>query len=405
MFGKRTVPMYVSLKRKVDKHFQIQEWKMLTIGKDVNYVGMQWRVIEENGRRMLIGHMDRYIQELTHMPMGRKDEDDRDLTKEEIAQFKSGLQKAKWPIAKLAPELLHGVSALVQGEAVKKVVHVKALNDLVNCLQAMKEEGLARLQIVPVDLDNLATIMDASFANEPGRKSQAGFISLITTEAIKNGPVNCNVTEFQSSTISRVVRSTMAAEAASLSLALDRHLYLRLRFESLLHGEPEFSENWRHKRKVPGTLVPDSKSLYDHLAKTGSISAQRQTLIDLLVASDLHESETASVKWVPNKHMEADVLTKAVVPNDVYRKLIKDNVYSLVPTEEHQVEEGGRKQLRQGQRQRAKERKKAVWGSLSGVASPHGRGQVCIPVILFGVASPTPLGLHPHARVGVPLGA
>ena len=39
--------------------------------------------------------------------------------------------------------------------------------------------------------------------------------------------VLCNVVEFQSSTIHRVVKSTLAAEAAALSTAIDRQLYLR----------------------------------------------------------------------------------------------------------------------------------------------------------------------------------
>ncbi len=40
MFGRREDPMYVILKRKVDKHFKIEEWKMRTIGKEVTCVGM-----------------------------------------------------------------------------------------------------------------------------------------------------------------------------------------------------------------------------------------------------------------------------------------------------------------------------------------------------------------------------
>ena len=58
--------------------------------------------------------------------------------------------------------------------------------------------------------------------------------------------------------------------------------------------------------------------------------------------------------------MVADCLTKAVTPNEVYRKLIAEGEYSLVPGEEQQKEEDHRQKLRQGQRQRAKERKKAA---------------------------------------------
>ena len=113
----------------------------------------------------------------------------------------------------MAPGLVYGVSALAQGDAVKQVVHVRALNELISRLHALKADSLARLQIMPVDLSDvvLITVMDASFANEMGKKSQAGFISLMTTESIKRGAADCNVTEFQSSTIPRVVRSTMAA--------------------------------------------------------------------------------------------------------------------------------------------------------------------------------------------------
>ena len=172
---------------------------------------------------MLIGHMDKYIQDLKPMPVNRQDSDDRDLTKEERRTYKSYLAKARWPIAKLAPELMYGISALAQGKTAKKVVHVRALNEIIDRLHAMKAKGLARLRFVPMDLNNIAlvTVMDASFANEPGRKSQAGLISLMTAEAIKREAVDCNICEFQSSAIPRVVRSTMAAESASLSTALD----------------------------------------------------------------------------------------------------------------------------------------------------------------------------------------
>ena len=57
-------------------------------------------------------------------------------------------------------------------------------------------------------------------------KSQSGFVSMITEESINTRPTLCNVVEYGSSRISRVVKSTMAAESASLTLALDRQLYL-----------------------------------------------------------------------------------------------------------------------------------------------------------------------------------
>ena len=365
VFGNKNDPRYKALKARIDKNFKIKDWKSVGEERDIDYTGMQWRFEKKKGvatpKRDLIIHMDKYIKDLTKMPLAKKEDDDRDLNNKEMTEFKSYLAKARWPVAKLAPELVYGISALAQGEPIKQILHVKALNEIIDKLHKMREDGLARLRIQPMNLDEatLVTVMDASFANEPGKKSQGGFFNLWTIKGIAQGPETCNLTEFQTSTIPRIVRSTMAAESAILSIALDRHLYLRLLMECLMYGEPELASNWRHKLKIPGTLVTDSKSTFDHLTKTGSIPTERQTLIDLLVARDLSENNTVRIMWLPNKHMIADCLTKAVKPNEVYRKLIATGEYSLIPSKEQQEDEDYRLELRQGQRKRAKERKKA----------------------------------------------
>ena len=151
----------------------------------------------------------------------------------------------------------------------------------------------------------------------------------------------------------------MAAESAALSQAVDRQLYLRLMVECILEGEPDLKGDWRMKLKIPGIVVTDAKSMYDHLCKSGSIPVERQTLIDLLVARDLHENKAVILKWLPNKHMLADVLTKATHPNEVYEQFRDTGIFSLVPTQTQSLEEDHRVSLRQGQRERAKERKKA----------------------------------------------
>ena len=158
----------------------------------------------------------------------------------------------------------------------------------------MKLEGTAKMILHPIDLKTLLimTPFDASFAEEVGMKSQAGFLSFLTSTKIMQGPATCSLVEFQSGTISRVVKSTMAAESASLSIAIDRQLYLRLLTEVILYGEPEpFSHDWRMKLRIPGLCVTDAKSLFDHLGKTGSVPKEKQTLIDLLTARDLVEQE------------------------------------------------------------------------------------------------------------------
>ena len=73
-------------------------------------------------------------------------------------------------------------------------------------------------------------------------------------------------------------------------------------------------QDWQRSLAVPGIVVTDAKSLYDHLSSTGSVPKERQTLIDLLVARDLAESGAVQLRWAPTTHMTADMLTKLMVP-------------------------------------------------------------------------------------------
>ena len=152
----------------------------------------------------------------------------------------------------------------------------------------------------------------------------------------------------------------MAAESAALSLPLDKQLYLRLLTEAIIHGEPSMGPEWRHELKIPGILVTDARSLYDHITKTGSLPSERQTLIDLLIARDLTEATAITVRWVPTTHQLADIFTKLRKSTPVFRKLLTEQLYRLIGSEIEQVEEERRATLRKGQRDRRKERVKEL---------------------------------------------
>ena len=185
----------IASKKMINKYYKIKEWKPKDFEKDVDYTDMQRIFVLENDKRTLVVHRNKYIHEFGFMQMNKKEVDEGDLTSSEMTEFKSYLAKARWQIAKLIPEVVYGISALAQGDPIKKVVHVKVLNETIGHVYAMRDTGLARLRIVPINLEDVAlvTVMDARFANEPGRKS---LLDLTTTTAIKQGAVHCNSTEF-----------------------------------------------------------------------------------------------------------------------------------------------------------------------------------------------------------------
>ena len=75
---------------------------------------MQWQTIEEGNAVSLCIHMDEYIDGLKEASLKIKGESDRPLDAEELAQYRSLLARARWPVNRIAPELAYGVSALAQ---------------------------------------------------------------------------------------------------------------------------------------------------------------------------------------------------------------------------------------------------------------------------------------------------
>ena len=119
---------------KVDSTFNIKHWKSLG-PEPIKYLGMLWQTFVEDKAVSLCIHMDEYIDGLKEKSLNLKVESDRPLDAEELAQYRSLLAKARWPVNRVAPELAYGVSALAQlntnnvGEVT--VFHAKELDRLV----------------------------------------------------------------------------------------------------------------------------------------------------------------------------------------------------------------------------------------------------------------------------------
>lgn len=136
--------------------------------------------------------------------------------------------------------------------------------------------------------------------------SQCGIRSVMTDQDVVDRLVLGHLVEYGSSTIRRLVSSTMSAGSAALSKSLDRQLHRLLTVETLLYGQPELRDNdWRVCQRIPGVLVTDAKTLYDNMQKGGSLQAERQTLLDVLAAKDLVEQKWISVGWLSNSHQFA----------------------------------------------------------------------------------------------------
>jgi hypothetical protein len=359
-----------SARNRINDVFNIKEWTCLQ-HKETDYLGFRAKQLEDF---TIVMSMKDYVMQMQPINMETMTAE-RDVTEPERSALLSLVMKAAWPARHCMPQALYGVSRIAQAVKAATTEHVKGMNKHLDFMKAEAQADRAQLRYVKIDLATVRVItpFDASFAGEDGGKSQAGFLNLVTDDRTLSGEALANVVEFGSNKISRVVRSTMAAESAALSLALDRQLYVRMLLEALMYGERAQGYRWKENLSipgmvlaqtrtqafiVPGNMVTDAKSLYDHLSRTGNLPTERQVMLDLLAAKELEEANVTKIRWVPSVHQLADALTKNM-QSAILTRFLTTNLYSLVQTGAEAEAELHRASLRREQRQRRKLRSKS----------------------------------------------
>ena len=347
---------------KIKSKFSVKEWTNLR-AKTHKYLGVYtW----QNSDGSITESMEKYIQEIKTIPVKRGDPEDRDLSPPETKAFRSLVMKLRWPAQKLLTQVLYGVSALAQKVNEAKVKHVKEINKLVKVAKDESDAGRARITHRPLNLAHpcIVTYFDASLGKEDGYKSQAGMITFATDNAVLQEMTNSNRVEHHSKRITRVVKSSLAAESAGLSMAVDKHLYSRVLFQALMYGEARIGADWRKDLTVEGFVVTDARALYDHVTTTGSLPAERATMMDLLAAKEMIEQALFTVRWVPTQHQFADHLTKTMTC-ELNRRYLGTGQTCLIQTGADAEREEHKAKLRKAQRERRKARMKAGVGKTS----------------------------------------
>ena len=350
LMGSESDPRFQALKKQIDGLFKIKEWKQVPL----TFLGVDLKK-DETG---LVDDMTAYVKNIK-VPEVTKKSPETPLDEKELTAFRQLVMRLRWPAQLAMPQVLYEVSLLAQ--KVSKATHgdFREAQALHKRFLQEAEAGRAALKYPKMEgVPFLVTYFDASLGKEVDGKSQLGAIHFLTDEGVMNGPRPACAVEFTTTKSSRVVRSSMAAEACSMSIAVDRHMYARLVLDMLLRGSYPVTASWREDCRVKGGVVTDAKSLYDHLSTTGQIPKERQTMLDLLASKHLLEGDLFKLFWVPTHRQFADVLTKKM-KDILWEEFVKRGQISLVETEEERIVEEHRKELRKGQRQRRKVKMKS----------------------------------------------
>ena len=153
------------------------------------------------------------------------------LTYSEHREYRSLLGKLQCLQLQSRPDQSYEVNRAAQRSSAPMIADARALNAISLKAQRSSETILRYPRgVIDVSTVQLVTYGDASFANMEGSKSQCGVIVFLTHEPrrfwhgeFQLGHLVC----WTSSTIKRVVRSTFAAEAYSVSEGVEEAQWLR----------------------------------------------------------------------------------------------------------------------------------------------------------------------------------
>jgi len=202
-------------------------------------------------------------------------------------------QQLAWPARTSLPELAYLVSELQQKTPTATVADLGRANFVLKQARLGVEGSLVRFKKLPNDEPWMVVAFhDASFGGRTNNGSQQGYVVAISTTKALEESRPMNAVDWSSSKIHRVVRSTLAAEAAAASHCHDRAVYARAMLSEL--DIKTSKESWTTEiKKIPCVQVSDCRSLVDHCAKTGGSVSEKRVALDIadLRAAVEHEKD------------------------------------------------------------------------------------------------------------------
>eukprot|EP00971_Amphidinium_carterae_P349931 6491302-Amphidinium_carterae.2 len=271
----------------------------------------------EQGAGWISIDCEKYVQSIQHIEVSRqrRSQKQEPLTPSEHSALLSLIQQLAWPARVCMPQLSYLVSRLQQSASKGCVETLLEANAV---LRRTKAQASTRIYFRKIKIPEggglrVCVMHDASFAGEPGLNSQRGVMVFLSAYPNHGGLTQGHILSWESSTIKRVVKSTLAAEACAASIGLDRLCFVQTAWATT----NDQKGHWMDKLVTgePGQLCTDCRSLHDHLNTSSSGTLQeKRVLLDIADIRQCVDNNSVRISWIPTQCMLSDVLTK-YVPN------------------------------------------------------------------------------------------
>ena len=249
--------------------------------------------------------MEQYKHEFEQIEVS-KAKPGRILNSKEHTQFRGGVGSLGWFVDHCCPQL----AELRRKQSSPTVQDLLRLNKVIRTAKVI--ESKIKVRGIPVEHLRFLGVHDAAHANLEAGASQQGHLILAVHASITSCRVPVSVLSWQSKKIKRVVRSSLAAEASSMSTCQEHLDWMRTMSDQMTRSEFALENYEQFLKARPSMLVTDCKSSYDAIHKEGAApaSTDKRLAIELAIVKAKAVSGETDLRWIDAKYQIADCLTK-----------------------------------------------------------------------------------------------
>ena len=261
--------------------------------------------------------LEKYLHQLKPLSIEkqRKANPGEKATPKEQSQLRGLLGGLAWPANQTQPHLAASVSLAQASSANATVGEMLEVNKV---LRFAKETSVIPLKIRGhgslKDL-RFGAYTDASWSTRPDGTSQGGWLIFVATEEEMSGskPFPLTVVDWASKKLTRVCRSSLAAEAQTMATAVDQLEWTKTMFALMLwpNQKPDNEEVMKWLGESP--MITDARALYDASTSMspGAKLAERRTAIEIQICVERMQAAGGALRWCNSHQQLADGMTKA----------------------------------------------------------------------------------------------
>ena len=279
----------------------------------------------------ILASQEDYVKSIPAIDIGkhRRQTPDAPVSEDELSKLRGVIGSLQYAVTHTRPDMAAKLGE-VQIQIAKATVQTLLLANKV--LRETQENSQVKIcfRHIPVHQLTHVSFGDASFASAKQLSSFQGTIICATNPDLdKNMKAPISPLSWISKKISRVVRSTLSAEAFSMSNGVDRLGWMRLLWGTINIDKFDWRNPSKGFQQLPvATIVTDCKSLFDLVSRTAMPSCEefRTTLEVLLIRERCQEH--CHFRWIPTALQVADALTKPMDPI-LLRQVLSSGCFQL----------------------------------------------------------------------------